>query len=460
MDWIFLQRVKSILKILYIVSKYQIFCDIQGIKLPALLKICANIFSVVLYPANLYIKTTKSFGERLCLALQDLGPIYTKFGQTIATRPDIIGNEISACLRTLQDYSKPTDTKYIIAIIEKSFAMKIDELFSTFSFEPIASASIAQVHRATLKTGEMVAVKVLKPNIHLQYKRDIIFLGYISALLLRFVHKAKYLRLQELIGVFEQTMECELNLKFEGAFALQIKDNCKKDFDLYIPKIYWQMTAKSVLTTEWIDGFSVYDKASFVANNIDAKVIAQKIALIFFNQAYRDGIFHADLHPGNILITKNGSIALVDFGIVGKLSEKDRLAIAESIFAFTKRDYMSVAKIHLKAGYIPNTTNLILFSESCRVAVDDIIGIASNKAPISALLMKLFEVMQEFEISVQPQLILLQKTLVVVEGVGQILDKEINMWDLITPWIKKWAAKNITPEAKVLRLLKSILNLL
>jgi ubiquinone biosynthesis protein len=323
---------------------------------------------------------------------------------------------------------------------------------------PVAAASIAQVHRATLMNGEKVAVKILRPNIAKIYNDDIIFLQFIANLITKFVKQTKRLKLHEVISVFRESMKYELNLRLEAAAASRIADNFVGDTTIHIPKIHWNLTSEEVITLEWIDGISIYDQKKLIKNGLKPDDLAAKIAVIFFNQAYRDGFFHADLHPGNILVKKNGQIALVDFGIIGTLAEDDRLAIAELLYAFLKRDYKLVADVHHRIRYIPKDTNLELFAQHCRAIAEPIIGLQIKNISIGNLLAQLFKVTEEFGMETQPQLLLLQKTMVVVEGIGQSLDPEINMWKLAEPWMKKWAVKNLTPEAKLLRMLRKWLD--
>ena len=454
----FIRYIPKVIHLLYIVSKYRVLTDSGHFELPFSLKVLGRFFSIILYPIGLFTKSNLNFGQRLAGLFQSLGPIYIKFGQTLSTRPDLIGTEVADSLKYLQDKLPPFSYRIVKARIEERFGQKLSDLFDSFDDTPVAAASIAQVHKAKLKSGEIVAVKILRPNIAQKYEEDIAFLEYGAEVITRFLKKAKRLRPKEVMSVFRQSMNLELNLRSEAAAASRILDNFANDSSLHIPRIYWNLTHDDIITLEWIDGVSIYDRKAIKKLGFDPKDIAAKIAVIFFNQAYRDGFFHADLHPGNILVCPNGKVALVDFGIIGILAEDDRLAIAEILYAFLKRDYKLVAEVHHRVEYIPKDTNLEYFAQSCRAVAEPIIGIAIKNISIGNLLAQLFKVTEEYGMETQPQLLLLQKTMVVVEGIGQSLDEDINMWLLAEPWIKKWAAKNLSPEAKLLRMIKKILN--
>lgn len=454
----FIRYIPKVIHLLYIVSKYRVLTDSGHFELPFSLKVLGRFFSIILYPIGLFTKSNLNFGQRLAGLFQSLGPIYIKFGQTLSTRPDLIGTEVADSLKYLQDKLPPFSYRIVKAGIEERFGQKLSDLFDSFDDTPVAAASIAQVHKAKLKSGEIVAVKILRPNIAQKYEEDIAFLEYAAEVITHFLKKAKRLRSKEVMSVFRQSMNLELNLRSEAAAASRILDNFANDSSLHIPRIYWNLTHDDIITLEWIDGVSIYDREAIKKLGFDPKDIAAKIAVIFFNQAYRDGFFHADLHPGNILLCLNGKVALVDFGIIGILAEDDRLAIAEILYAFLKRDYKLVAEVHHRVGYIPKDTNLEYFAQSCRAVAEPIIGIAIKNISIGNLLAQLFKVTEEYGMETQPQLLLLQKTMVVVEGIGQSLDEDINMWLLAEPWIKKWAAKNLSPEAKLLRMIKKILN--
>ncbi|MDG1436337.1 MAG: 2-polyprenylphenol 6-hydroxylase [Rickettsiaceae bacterium] len=452
----FFKNLVKLLKLLRILGKHQILTHPDDIKPPYSLKVIGWL-SCLLHPTSLIFRPKHSFGKRIVHCFCELGPIYIKFGQTLSTRPDLIGSEIAENLKIMQDRLPSFDSKIARKIIEDRFNTKIEDIFDEFNDTPVAAASIAQVHKARLKSGEEVAVKILRPGIKQRYESDMCFLEYSASISYFLCKKIKRLKLKEVMAVFRRSMKFELDLRTEAAAASRIYDNFIGDDTLRIPKIHWSTTSHDIITLEWIDGVSIYDREKILELKIDPIKIAEKISVIFFNQAYRDGFFHADLHPGNILVCPDGKVALLDFGIVGTLPEEDRLAIAEILYAFLQRDYMMVAQVHRRIGYIPKDTNLDHFSGACRAIAEPIIGKAIKDISIGNLLSQLFEVTEEFGMETQPQLLLLQKTMVVVEGIGRTLNEDINMWDLAHPWIKKWAAKNLSPEAKILRFVKKIL---
>lgn len=387
-------------------------------------------------------------------SIKNLGPIYTKFGQVVSTRPDIFGEKLASSLRSLQDRINPFDSSLAIEILGKEINGKIEDVFLEFNDKPIAAASIAQVHKAILKTGETVAVKILRPGIEKEYQKDIKLLFTMASLAEKFITDAKNLKLRDGVKIFEQNMKFELDLKSEASRCSMLKDNLAEDHNVIIPAIYWDYCTSKVLVQEWIDGMSIYDVETLDKEGIDKKIIVQNLAITFFNQAFRDGFFHSDLHPGNILVTREGKIAFLDFGIMGLLSNRDRLAMAEILFSLVNRDYMRVAEIHQETEIIPYSANLTEFALAVRAVYEPIIGKPSNRISVGAMLDTLFRMTSDFGLQTQPQLINLQKSIIVLEGIGLILEPEVNMWGLAEPWIKKWARKNLGFDAKLLAFLK------
>jgi len=312
------------------------------------------------------------------------------------------------------------------------------------------------VHKAKLKNGEFVAVKILRPNIEKEYASDIKLMRFMARIMHWFLRKYRRLRALEVVDIFQATMRAELNLKTEAAHASELRDNSSAE--VYVPQVYWRYTSKRVLTTEWVTGLSIYDNYGIRALGIDPQLLAAQIVRMFWDQAYNHGFFHADLHPGNILVRPDGKIALVDFGIMGRLPERDRFAVAEILGKFLMRDYVRVAEVHLSAGYIPPKTDIFAFAQSCRIIAEPILGLDLKDVSIAKLLSELFKVTEEFGMETQPQLLMLQKTMVVVEGIGTSLDPNINIWRLAEPWMKKWAARNISPEVKFLRMVKKLVK--
>lgn len=455
----YFKSLSTVFRLLFLLNKYQLLRDItKSVKLPLFARLVILLFRIFCYYPFHFKKSNTPIAERFARALQSMGPIYIKLGQVLSSRPDLIGIDNTEYLRCLQDKLPEFDYTIAKAIIEGELKQPINSIFSEFEETPVAAASIAQVHKAKLITGEDVAVKILRPKIQKEYEKDIIFLEDVASILTSLLKSTKRFKLRELVDVFKHSMQLELNLKLEAAAASRIKDNFEKDSTLLVPYIYWQFSTDKILVMEWIQGVSIYNKELLNDLGLDCKKLAVNLANIFFNQAHRDGFFHADLHPGNILVCHNGQIALVDFGIIGILPEQDRLAIAQILYAFLKKDYGLVAKIHHKAGYIPKGTNLEYFAQSCRAVAEPIIGLNIKNISIGKILTQLFKITKEYGMEAQPQLILLQKTMLSIEGITQILDKDINMWQVMEPWMKKWAVKNISPEARILRFVKKALN--
>jgi len=394
------------------------------------------------------INAERRLSQAIVRALQYSGPSFIKLGQILSTRPDLTGDIFSEELSKLQDRLPPFSFKEVKKSIETELQGTLKQNFKDISPAPIAAASIAQVHKAVTLEGDMVAIKVLRPNIERKFAKDLKLFSFITDIISVFFRSTSRLKPQEVIKTLADTIKFELDLRFEGASADTIRENCKEDSNIRIPKIYWQYTGKRVLTMEWVDGIAIHDRDKLIEAGHDLHEIAKRLAVTFFNQAYRDGFFHADLHPGNIFVDADGNIALVDFGIIGILDHSDRLYIAEILYGFITRDYQRVSDIHFSAGYVPLTQDRILFALALRSIGEPIVGLPVHRISIGRLLKQLFEVSKTFEMETQTQLLLLQKTMVTIEGVGMSIYPEVNMWKLAEPWIKVWAGDNFGIKGK------------
>jgi ubiquinone biosynthesis protein len=453
-----MNQLLEVFRLFYLLSKYRALDDIVKSNCNFFIVALYNCLTMLFYPANLFYQKKPITGECFLELCKKLGPIYIKFGQTLSTRPDLIGADLCDSLQKLQDKLEPFSFETVKMIIQKELGKNLEEVFAEFETEAIAAASVAQVHKAKLLSGQIVAVKILRPGIQKKYQQDLKTLSFLARIFLVIFPKLKKLKIKEIIQIFDDSMKLELNLRIEAANCSEITDNFSKDSDIYLPQIHWNITTENILVIEWIDGISIYNTEKLKSLGFDVKLLSQQVALMFFKQTYQDGFFHADLHPGNIFVTLDGKIALVDFGIMGRLSDKDRFAVARILHAFLTKNYMQVAQIHLQAGYIPQDTNLAVFAQHCRAICEPIIGLALKDVSINKILGQLFKVINDFGLEIQPQLILLQKSMVLIEGIGKTLNPDINMWKLAYPWMEQWAIKNISFEAKLIHKFKEFIT--
>jgi len=393
-------------------------------------------------------------GQRLSRALQALGPSFIKLGQALSTRADLVGEDIAADLTELQDRLPAFSTRIARATVEEQLGGPLENFFASFDDVAIATASIAQVHFATTHDGREVAVKILRPGVEEAFQRDIDLFLWLAQLVERRLPRTRRLKPVAVIETFATTVQLETDLRLEAAAADELRENSKDDADFYVPTIEWQLTARRVLTIERIRGFSAGDVAGMQAAGIDLNATMEKAARAFFRQVFRDGFFHADMHPGNLFVLPDGRLAPVDFGIMGRIDHASQLALAEILWGFMKGDYMRVAQLHRDAGYIPRHVSLELFAQACRAVGAPIIGKALNEISVGKLFGQLLAIAQMFEMEAQPHLFLLQKTMVTAEGVGRILNPNVNMWQVSEPLIKQWAQENLSPRAR----LKTFMN--
>lgn len=395
-------------------------------------------------------KADKRKGERLAAAIERLGPTFIKLGQALSTRSDLIGDELADDLSGLRDNLPPFPTKIARKTIEEELKAPIESLFAEFNDIPVAAASIAQVHKATTKEGKIVAVKILRPEIEQAFARDLDLFFWIAEIIERRVHGWRRLKPVQVVQTFKESVFFELDLRFEAAAASEMADNLKHHREgLTVPDVDWNRTSRRVLTMSWVDGIPFSNMEAIRDSGFDADMILTKAARSLFSQVFKDGFFHADLHPGNLFLGKNGDLVAVDFGIMGRLDWKSRVYIAEILRGFLNEDYKAVADIHFAAGYVPATKSRGAFTQACMAVARPIIGKPLNEISIATLLGQMFGIAAEFEMEVQPQLLLMQKTIMVAEGVGRMLNPNLNMWELAAPLIEEWANESFGMKAKL-----------
>ena len=388
-------------------------------------------------------------GQRLAKALNEAGPSFIKLGQILATRSDLLGDEMAADLSDLQDKLPPFPGDLARASVEIELDAPLDEIFETFDAEPVAAASIAQVHFAVTTEGDEVAVKVLRPDIEEAFHRDLDLLHWIADLVERTRPELRRLKPREVVETLAATVELEMDLRFEAAAAAELAENFEGDDDFEVPEVDWGRTGQRVLTTERIRGVSLDDRDAIVAAGFDPEDITAKAARATFRQVFRDGFFHADVHPGNLFVTDTGKIGAVDFGIMGRLDLRTRRILGEMLLAFLTRNYRRAAEIHFEAGWVPADQSVDVFTQACRSIGEPILDRPQNEISIARLLGQLFQITETFQMETQPQLLLLQKTMLVAEGTARILAPGANMWMLARPLIEEWMTETLGPEARI-----------
>ena len=388
-------------------------------------------------------------GERLSAALEELGPTFIKLGQALSVRPDLVGEDIADDLATLQDRLPPFPGYTARRTIEEELAEPVDSLFAQFDDTPVAAASIAQVHFAETHDGDLVAVKVLRPGIEARFRQDIELFLWLARLIERTRPALRRLRPLEVVRTFEASVNIEMDLRLEAAAASELRENTENDSGFRVPRIDWVRTGRKVMTLERIEGIRIDDLAALEAVGFAPRDILRRSAESFFNQVFRDGFFHADIHPGNMFVTADGTLCPVDFGIMGRLDRKTRNYLADMLIGFLDRDYKRVAEVHFEAGYVPARKSVGAFTQAIRSIGEPILGKPLHEISLARLLAHLFQVTETFEMEAQPQLLLLQKTMLVAEGVGRTLDPTINMWSLARPLIEEWILVNRGPEARL-----------
>ncbi|MEM9495789.1 MAG: 2-polyprenylphenol 6-hydroxylase [Pseudomonadota bacterium] len=390
-------------------------------------------------------------GERLATALEGMGPAYVKLGQFMATRPDIIGFQMADDLGRLQDKMPAFSDEEARREIEKAFGKPVDALFDDFS-APIAAASIAQAHKARLKTGEDVAVKILRPRIEQIAAREFRAFARAAAALEWWSPAARRMEPVKFVETLKASAAIELDLRLEAGAASELAENLANFEGVRVPSIVWPLTARRVLTIEWIDGSAVTDFGALTACGVDRKSLAPMIIALFLTQALHHGFFHADMHQGNLLIDRQGRLVLIDFGIMGRLSERTRMTFAEIIYGFITRNYRRTAEVHFEAGYISKEHSIDGFAQALRAVGEPLQGRNAAQVDMSRVLQQLFDVTDLFDMHLRPELVLLQRTMVTVEGVARLLDPEIDMWAAATPTVRVYVNDAVGPGAHAKKL--------
>jgi ubiquinone biosynthesis protein len=397
-----------------------------------------------------------SRGARLRLALQDLGPIFIKFGQILSTRRDLLPEDIADELMLLQDRVPPFDPKLAMQLIEEQLGAKICDVFSRFDVTPLASASVAQVHSAQLKTGEEVVVKVIRPGLRPIISQDLAWLFLLARQAERLSADARLLHPVDVVLDYEKTIYDELDLLREAANSSQLRRNFEDSDLLYVPQVYWDWCRPKVLVMERIYGLQVTDLAALADQRTDMKLLAERGVEIFFTQVFRDSFFHADMHPGNIFVSSvspwSPKYIAIDCGIVGSLTPQDQDYLARNLFAFFKRDYRRVAQLHIDSGWVPAETKLNEFEAAIRTVCEPIFEKPLKDISFGQVLMRLFQTARRFNMEVQPQLVLLQKTLLNIEGLGRQLYPDLDLWSTAQPFLERWMRQRMSPKTQLRKL--------
>jgi len=409
--------------------------------------IAARVAGIV-FPAKDNSKGLRP-GQRLALALAELGPAFIKLGQALSTRADLLSEQVAADLSELQDRLPPFPVAQARAAIEGDFGVPVSTLFSSFDDKPVAAASIAQVHFATTADGRDVAVKILRPDIRAAFARDLDVMFWLAEKAERWIPRLRRLKPIEVVATFAATVQLEMDLRLEAAAAQEIGENFADNPKFLIPAVDWQRTSERVLTLERVGGARVDDPVAVRALGLDPTEVVRTAAESFFTMVFRHGFFHADMHPGNLFVNTDGAIIALDFGIMGRLDAATQKILAEMLLGFLSRDYNYVAEVHVRAGFVPNTKAVDAFAQACRSIAEPILGKPISEISIARLLGQLFHVTETFEMQTQPQLLLLQKSMLLAEGVGRRLAPEANMWEMARPLIENWFQERLGPVAQV-----------
>ncbi|WP_086930301.1 ubiquinone biosynthesis regulatory protein kinase UbiB [Agarilytica rhodophyticola] len=431
------------LKIIHTIGRYRLDLLLENSNIP-------KKFVLLLLPFKLYPTPQQNRGQRLRYALEELGPIFVKFGQLLSTRPDLIAADIVQELDHLQDNVAPFDNREFKNIVENALGASVDNIFASFEHSPLASASVAQVHAAKLKNGDDVVVKVVRPNIEQTIAQDIHLLTFFAQTVERINPDGKRLRPVEVVDDYRNTIFDELNLSLEASNATQLRRNFESSSDLYIPQVYWEYSNSNVMVMERIYGIPVTNVEELVAQKTNLKVLAEKGVEIFFTQVFEHNFFHADMHPGNVFVSynspENPSYIAVDMAIVGSLTKEDQYYLARNLLAMFRRDYRQVATLHVMSGWVPKGTSVSGFESAIRAVCEPIFEKPLKEISFGEALITIFKIAGRYNMPVQPQLVLLQKTLLNIEGLGRQLYPELNLWDTAHPFLERWIKQRFHPK--------------
>lgn len=443
-----LKKIGRLVYINYILLKYGLDEIVLGTRLFKPLR-----FLIILSPSYWFIRKKQDRGVRIRLACEALGPIFVKFGQLLSTRLDLLPEDIAVELVKLQDKVPPFCGIEAQKMVEKAYGQPVDEVFKTFDTTPLASASIAQVHAATLHDGKEVVVKILRPNIKKQIEQDIDLLITLARLTEKFWRSSQRFHPTEVVIEFKKSMLDEQDMIREAANASQLRRNFHQSDLLYVPEVHWPLTKKNILVIERIYGTPVSNIETLKEKHTDLKKLAERGVEIFFTQVFRDCFFHADMHPGNVWVSlenpRNPQYMALDFGIIGTLGPEDQRYLAENFLAFFKRNYRRVAELHVESGWVPKETRIDEFEASIRSVCEPIFERPLKDISFGKTLLRLFQTARRFNMEIQPQLVLLQKTLISVEGLGRQLYPDLDLWHTAKPFLEDWIKSQIGPKALV-----------
>ncbi len=430
-------RIFRLFKIVRVVAKYRLDNLFDGLRLPWFARL-----ALVLLPWRYFCRNDLPRGQRLRLAMEELGPIFVKFGQMLSTRRDLLPDDIAVELQKLQDQVPPFCGDEATEIVERALGASVAQLFCSFDSTPLASASVAQVHCATLHSGEEVVVKVIRPGISRIIKQDVELLYTLAHLVQAVWADGRRLRPVEVVAEYEKTIFDELDLRKEAGNASQLKRNFESSPILYVPEVFWDFTHKNVMVMERIYGVPVSDIGALQQQGTNFKLLAERGVEIFFTQVFRDSFFHADMHPGNIYVSHvkphDPQYIALDFGIVGSLAADDQSYLARNFLAFFKRDYKQVAQLHIDSGWVPPETNVNDFETAIRSVCEPVFEKPLKEISFGQVLLGLFQTARRFNMEVQPQLVLLQKTLLNIEGLGRQLYPDLDLWKTAKPFLEDW----------------------